>query len=59
MKCKELPMLSAVLSAALLLCVLAGCGAQKAQPRSAQALIEEMVVDYGNYGSEASSHLIS
>ena len=57
MKCKALPMVSAVLSAALLLCVLAGCGAQKAQPRSAQEMIEEMVVDYGNYGSEASPHI--
>jgi len=37
--------------------VLAGCGAQKAQPRSAQEMIEEMVVDYGNYGSEASPHI--
>ena len=34
----------------LLLC--AGCG-QKAEKRSAQEIIEEMVVDYGSYGGEA------
>lgn len=43
--------------AALALLVLAGCGAEKAPPRSAREIVEEMVVDYGNYGEEASPHV--
>ena len=39
---------------ALLLC--AGCG-QQAEKRSAQEIIEEMVVDYGSYGSEADARV--
>ena len=39
-----------LLAFALLLC--AGC-AQQAEKRSAQAIIEEMVIDYGRYGDEA------
>lgn len=41
----------------LLLSVLTGCGPKITQPRSAQEIIEELVVDYGNYGSEASPHI--
>ena len=33
-----------------------GCG-QKAPARSAQEIIEEMVVDYGSYGEEANEHI--
>lgn len=50
-----------------LLTLCAGCGAQKtetpaptqtpAPERSAQALVEEMVVDYGSYGEAASAHV--
>ena len=48
-----------VLSAVLLGTMLAGCGAGKTQTREAQEIIEEMVVDYGSYGEEASSHIKS
>ena len=34
----------------------AGCG-QKAPARSAQEIIEEMVVDYGSYGEVANEHI--
>ena len=57
MRDKALSVLAGVSFIALLLLVLAGCGAEKAQPRSAQKIIEEMVVDYGNYGEEASPHV--
>ena len=40
---------------ALLCC--AGCGKQAAPPRASQPIIEEMVVDYGSYGEEASEHI--
>ena len=33
-----------------------GCG-KKAEPRNAQEIIEEMVVDYGSYGEEAKEHI--
>ena len=33
-----------------------GCG-QKAEKREPEAIIEEMVVDYGSYGSEAEEHI--
>ena len=33
-------------------CTCSGCG-QRAEKREPQAIIEEMVVDYGSYGSEA------
>ena len=56
-KGKALHLLIIVSLAALLLLVFAGCGTEKAQPRNAQEIIEELVVDYGNYGSEASSHI--
>ena len=48
-----------LLSLALaLLCLCAGCG-QKAEKRSAEEIIEEMVVDYGSYGEEAEKHVQS
>ena len=34
-----------------------GCSAKKAQPKGAQDIIEEMVVDYGSYGAEAEDHI--
>ncbi|MBR0416251.1 MAG: YdcF family protein [Firmicutes bacterium] len=37
--------------------LLAGCGAEKPQPRNSQEIIEEMVVDYGSYGTEAEEHI--
>ena len=64
---KALPLLIIVSLAAFLLLVFAGCGAEKAQPgeeqpvetqpREAQKIIEEMVVDHGRYGEEASQHI--
>ena len=42
----------ALVLALLLLCLCTGCG-QKTAKRSVQEIIEEMVVDYGSYGSEA------
>lgn len=40
-----------------LLFLAVGCGAVSAQARNAQEIIEELVVDYGNYGEEASAHV--
>ena len=37
-------------------CTCSGCG-QRAEKREPQAIIEEMVVDYGSYGSEAEEHI--
>ena len=42
--------------ALLLMGLCAGCG-QKVPARSAQEIIEEMVVDYGSYGEEANEHI--
>jgi len=39
-------------------CFCSGCG-QKQEKRDPQAIIEELVVDYGNYGSEADDHILS
>ena len=39
-----------------LISLYAGYG-QKAQARSAQEIIEEMVVDYGSYGEVANEHI--
>ena len=56
MKSKHLlPVL--ILLTVVFLLVLAGCASEKAQPRDAQEIIEELVVDYGNYGAEASPHV--
>lgn len=41
---------------AAILLLTSGCG-QKAQARSAQEIIEEMVVDYGSYGEEAEARI--
>ena len=40
-----------------LLFLFVGCGTASAETRSAQDIIEELVVDYGNYGEEASAHV--
>ncbi len=40
----------------LAVCLLAGCG-KPAEKRGAEAIIEEMVVDYGSYGSEADTRI--
>ena len=37
-------------------CTCSGCG-QRAEKRAPEAIIEEMVVDYGSYGSEAEEHI--
>ena len=37
-------------------CLCAACG-QKAEKRDRQEIIEELVVDYGSYGSEADGHI--
>ena len=42
--------------ALFLMSLCTGCG-QKAPARSAQEIIEEMVVDYGSYGEEADEHI--
>ena len=39
-------------------CFCSGCGVKK-EKRDCQDIIEEMVVDYGNYGSEADDHIQS
>ena len=39
-----------------MVCLCAGC-ARRAEERAPQAIIEEMVVDYGSYGSEADAHI--
>ncbi len=57
MKGKASPLLFMISLNVLLLSVLTGCGPKITQPRSAQEIIEELVVDYGNYGSEASPHI--
>ncbi len=41
-----------------LVCVCSGCG-QKEEKADRQKIIEEMVVDYGNYGSEADDRIAS
>ena len=38
------------------LCLCAGCGQQE-EKRDRQEIIEELVVDYGSYGSEADAHI--
>ena len=40
----------------LVLCLCAGCG-PKGKNRDRQKIVEEMVVDYGNYGSKAEAHV--
>ena len=39
-----------------LVCFCSGCG-QKEEKRDRQEIIEELVVDYGSYGSEADNHI--
>lgn len=46
-----------LLLTALLLFEFAGCGSETVQPRDAQEIIEELAVNYGNYGEETSSHV--
>ena len=41
-----------------LVCACSGCG-QKEEKKDRQKIIEEMVVDYGNYGSEADARIAS
>ena len=55
MKQKKKSLILYLLTFALLCC--AGCGKQAAPPRAPQAIIEEMVVDYGSYGDEAEKHI--
>lgn len=53
----------ATIMAAVMLFSLAGCGSggnssdESKQTRKSQEIIEELVVDYGNYGEEASDHI--
>ena len=47
-----------VLLALSVACLCSGCG-QKAERRDRRAILEEMVVDYGSYGSEAEAHIRS
>ena len=55
MKTKGLKYLIVMTLVAVMLLTLVGCGEKKAE--KAQALIEEMVVDYASYGEEASAHM--
>ncbi len=62
---KEYPMktrlffpLLCLLLALCVVCLCSGCG-HKTEPRDRQAIIEELVVDYGSYGSEAEAHIRS
>ena len=49
---------SALVLALSLLCLCAGCGKQEEkEKRLPGTIIEEMVVDYGNYGDEANAHI--
>ena len=41
-----------------ILCLCSGCG-RRAETRDRREIIEEMVVDYGSYGSEADEHISS
>ena len=47
-----------LLLALCVVCLCSGCG-HKTEPRDRQAIIEELVVDYGSYGSEAEAHIRS
>ena len=49
---------AALVLALCLLCLGAGCG-RKAEKKSSREIIEEMVVDYGNYGSKAAGRVRS
>lgn len=55
MKQKTKKPILCLLILALLCC--AGCGKQAEPPRAPQAIIEEMVVDYGSYGDEADERI--
>ena len=57
MKTKSITYPVIISLAALLLFAFSGCGAEKTQFRDAQEIIEELVVDYGSYGEEASSRI--
>ena len=56
MKKRKMICRACIVLALLLVFTFAGCGSEKTQPREAQAIIEELVVDYGSYGEEAFSH---
>ena len=47
-----------LLLALVILCLCSGCG-QRAETRERREIIEEMVVDYGSYGSEADERISS
>lgn len=57
MKRKKYRIAGLLLSAVLILCLAAGCGANDTEPakeRTSQDIIEEMAVYYGTYGEDAS-----
>ena len=47
-----------LLLALVIICLCNGCG-RRAETRDRQEIIEEMVVDYGSYGSDADEHISS
>ena len=53
----KVKILAVLVIVSLAVCIFAGCGSKTAQQRNAQDVIEEMVVDYGSYGDEASSRV--
>ncbi len=56
---KNRPVMTLCLILALaILCLCSGCG-RRAETRDRQEIIEEMVVDYGSYGSDADKHISS
>ena len=50
--------ISCLLLMGSVLCLCTGCG-QKEEKRDPREIIEELVVDYGNYGSEADAHILA
>ncbi len=56
---KNRPVMTLCLILALaIICLCSGCG-RRTETRDRQEIIEEMVVDYGSYGSEADEHISS
>lgn len=57
MKRADMKNITIVCTLLLLTLLLAGCGKETQKPRTTREIIEEMVVDYGNYGEKASAHV--
>lgn len=53
----RMKMLAAAAAVSLAVLLFAGCGSKTTEQRNTHDIIEELVVDYGNYGEEASSRV--